>query len=373
MNYTALDFGCQGRRFPATLPVVPRLIALTVAPAIVFAAVLNAQVSTPPHGTVDIVRVHGASLEGNLEGDSPDRQVSVYLPPSYQGDRARRYPVVYLLHGYTDTDDRWFGRVRHFIDVPAVADRALAAGVREMIIVMPNAYTRYQGSMYSSSLTTGDWETFVARELVAYVDAHYRTIANRMSRGLAGHSMGGYGTLRIGMKHPDVFSSIYALSACCLMLNERLFAAGGAPSPAEAIGSFEEFEKADFGTKAQFASAAAWSANPSRPPFFFDLPTRNGQLQPLVVAKWAANAPLAMVEQYVSNLRQLTSIAFDAGDKDTSIAETSRTLDAMFTSYKLPHVFEIYDGNHVNHIADRVEQQVLPFFAKHLAAAPGAP
>ena len=80
-----------------------------------------------------------------------------------------------------------------------------------------------------------------------------------------------------------------------------------------------------------------------------------------------------MVDQYLSNLKQLTSIAFDAGDKDTAIAATSRTLDAMLTSYKLPHVFEIYDGNHVDHIAVRVEQYVLPFFAKHFAAAPGTP
>jgi S-formylglutathione hydrolase len=350
-----------------------QLLTLTLAAAIVFASVIRAQVSAPPRGTVAIISVHGALLEGNLEGDSPNRQVSVYLPPSYQRDGARRYPVVYLLHGYTDTDDRWFGRVQHFIDVPAVADRVFAAGVREMIIVMPNAYTRYQGSMYSSSLTTGDWENFIARELVAYIDSHYRTIPNRMSRGLAGHSMGGYGTLRIGMKHPDVFSSMYALSACCLTLNERLFTAGTASPPTEAISSFEEFEKADFGTKAQFASAAAWSANPATPPFFLDLPTRNGQSQPLIVAKWAANAPLAMVDQYLSNLKQLTSIAFDAGDKDTAIAATSRMLDAMLTSYKLPHVFEIYDGNHVSHIADRVEQHVLPFFAKHFAAAPGTP
>jgi S-formylglutathione hydrolase len=346
-------------------------LLMTLAVAIVLASVIHAQVSAPPRGTVAVISVHGAFLEGNLEGDSPDRQVSVYLPPSYQRDGARRYPVVYLLHGYTDTDDRWFGRVQHFIDVPAVADRVFAAGVREMIIVMPNAYTRYQGSMYSSSLTTGDWENFIVRELVAYIDSHYRTIPNRTSRGLAGHSMGGYGTLRIGMKHPDVFSSMYALSACCLMLNERLFTAVTASPPTEGISSFEEFEKADFGTKAQFASAAAWSANPARPPFFFDLPTRNGQSQPLIVAKWAANAPLAMVDQYLSNLKQLTSIAFDAGDKDTAIAATSRMLDAMLTSYKLPHVFEIYDGNHVNHIADRVEQHVLPFFAKHFAAAPG--
>jgi S-formylglutathione hydrolase FrmB len=85
-----------------------------------------------------------------------------------------------------------------------------------MIVVMPNGFSLHKGSMYSSSVTTGDWETFIARDLVSYVDGHYRTIADRTSRGLAGHSMGGYGTLRIGMKRPDVFSSLYSLSACCL-------------------------------------------------------------------------------------------------------------------------------------------------------------
>jgi len=351
----------------------PLVLTLTLVLAILFVPVISAQISGAPHGTVDVIKVHGVSLEGNLEGDSPYRQVSIYLPPSYSRDGARRYPVIYLLHGYTDTDDRWFGRVPHFIDVPAVANRAFAAGVHEMMIVMPNAYTRYQGSLYSASLATGDWENFIARELVAYVDTHYRTLPDRMSRGLAGHSMGGYGTLRIGMKYPDVFSSIYALSACCMMLNDRLFAETGTPSPAEAISTFEEFEKADFGTKAQFASAAAWSANPAKPPFFLDLPTRNGQAQPLIVAKWSANAPLAIVDQYLHNLKQLRSIAFDAGDKDTAIASTTRTLDSMLTSYGLPHVFEIYDGNHVNHIADRVELHVLPFFSDNLAATRGSP
>src|SRR5262245_53526165 len=167
------------------------LPALTLA---VLIPVVRAQGPAAPHGKVDVVTVHGTSLEGNLERDSPDRQVSIYLPPGYQRDTARRYPVMYLLHGYTDTDDRWFGRVKHFIDVPAVADRAIAAGAGEMLIVMPNAYTRFQGSMYSASVVIGDWETFIARDLVAYVDSHYRTIASRAGRGLAGHSMGGYGT-----------------------------------------------------------------------------------------------------------------------------------------------------------------------------------
>ena len=98
------------------------------------------------------------------------------------------------------------------------ADKDIAAGtMREMILVNPDAFTKYSGSMYSSSPTTGDWESYIADDLVSYVDKHYRTIANRMSRGLGGHSMGGYGTIRIGMKRPDVFSSLYIMSACCLM------------------------------------------------------------------------------------------------------------------------------------------------------------
>lgn len=316
-----------------------------------------------PHGKVERIKVYGKALEGNLEGDSPDREVSIYLPPSYATERNRRYPVIYLLHGFTDRDDLWFEK-QHFINVPTVADKALANGSsREMIIVMPNAYTAYQGSMYSRSLTTGDWETFVARDLVSYIDSHYRTIPDAASRGLAGHSMGGYGTVRIGMKNPDVFSSLYILSPCCMAAN-----LSPKPSPkAEAIHSPADLEHADFGTKAALASAAAWSPDPKNPPLFLDLPYKGDELQPDVIAKWAANAPLAMIDQYIGNLRKLHAIAMDAGDKDEPIATTVRTLDRILTSYDVPHSFAIYPGNHVSGIAERVETKTLPFFSKNLS------
>jgi enterochelin esterase-like enzyme len=314
-----------------------------------------------PHGTVERIQVHGKGLEGNLEGDSPDRDVAVYLPPSYQKARARRYPVIYLLHGFTDDVDHWWGVKQHFVSVPAVMDRALAAGVREMIVVMPNAFTRYQGSMYSNSATTGDWEDYVAGELVAYVDAHYRTIASPAGRGLAGHSMGGYGALRIGMKHPEVYSSLYLLSPCCM-------AAGAVrPNPrAEAIRDPDEVAQADFFTKAAFASAAAWSPNPKNPPLFLDLPYRNGQVLPAIAAKWEANAPLAMIDQYISNLRRYKAIAMDAGAKDHPIVDTVLALDKVLRDYGIPHVAETYEGNHIDHIAERLEKKVLPFFAASL-------
>ena len=223
---------------------------------------LSAATGTAPaqtggaHGTIERIKVHGKSLEGNLEGDSPDRDVSIYFPPSYKTATNRRYPVVYFLHGYTDSDDRWFGLVKSFVNLPAAVDQSIVNGAREMIVVMPNAYTRYAGSMYSSSVVTGDWEQYITKDLVGYIDSHYRTIPNRASRGLAGHSMGGYGTMRIGMKYPEVFSAIYALSPCCMIPNMK---PAPGPSKAEAIQTIEEFNKADFGTKAQFASAAVWS------------------------------------------------------------------------------------------------------------------
>ena len=157
-------------------------------------------------GSIERIHVHGGSLEGNLEGDSPDRDVAVYLPPSYAGHPHARYPVLYLLHGYGRVIDTWVP----FIDLPGGADRDIAAGTaKEMIVVMPDANTLYGGSMYSSSPTTGDWEGFITQDLVQYIDGHYRTIATRGSRGLAGHSMGGYGVWRIAMKHPELYAAIY--------------------------------------------------------------------------------------------------------------------------------------------------------------------
>lgn len=339
------------------------------------AVLVFAQTGAPPEkGHFERIKVHGKSLEGNLEGDSPDRDVSVYLPPSYASERNRRYPVVYLLHGYTNSDEGWFGPgvksafLSAGTTLPAVADQAIASGAaREMILVMPNAYTVYQGSMYSSSPTTGDWETYITRDLVSYIDSHYRTIAERASRGLAGHSMGGYGTIRLAMKYPGVFSSLYILSACCLTANLNPRPAGLAA--AEAIHSRADLAHANRGAMTMLAEAAAWSPDPKNPPFFFDLPSKDGQIQADVVARWVANAPLAMIDQYLPNLRKYDAIAMDVGDKD-GLAASNRRLSDVLTEFGITHTFETYDGDHTNRIAARMEMKVLPFFSKHLAFSP---
>jgi S-formylglutathione hydrolase len=333
------------------------------------AAVLLASLSSiscaPLMGHFERIKVLGPSLQGNLSGDDALRDVSVYLPPSYESNPDRRYPVIYLLHGYTDSDERWFGLAgRHFVHVPNAVDDAWRNGASEMIIVMPNAFTRFQGSMYSNSVVTGDWESYVAKDLVAYIDNHYRTIADRDSRGLAGHSMGGYGTMRIGMKYPEVFAALYAMSPCCMGANLHPSVEQYAESLA--ITSDEQLRAASFGGKAAFASAAVWSPNPDNPPFYVDLPVANGEVQEDVVAKWVANAPLVFVHQYIPQLKSFEEIYIDAGDRDYGIADTVREMDAILTTYGVKHWSEIYSGDHVDGIHERITAHLMPMFSEVL-------
>jgi len=231
-----------------------------------------------------------------------------------------------------------------------------------MIVVLPDSKTVHNGSMYSSSVTTGDFERFIAHDLVAYIDAHYRTLANRASRGLAGHSMGGYGATRIGMKYPEVFGNVYIMSPCCLAARGT-----GPGNPAndkalEAVKTPADSAGLPFGLRAQLASAAAWSPNPKNPPLYLDLPTKDGLVQQEVLAKWAANAPLAFVDQYIGNLRQYRAIAIDVGDQDGLRAGAGK-LHEILDSYGIANTFEIYSGTHTSAVADRFQNHVMPFFS----------
>jgi S-formylglutathione hydrolase FrmB len=258
---------------------------------------------------VERIKIHGQALEGNLEGDVVDRDAIVFLPPSYNQRRARRYPVVYALPGYSIGAEQWTQEIH----VPQTIEGAFAKGAHEMIVVLPDSKTVHNGSMYSSSVTTGDFERYVARDVVSYIDAHYRTIAMRESRGLVGHSMGGYGATRIGMKHADVFGSLYVMSPCCLSPRGagggRGAAAPNATANEEALAAVKtmaDSAKLPFALRTQLASAAAWSPNPKNPPLYLDLPIGDGQQA--VLAKWAANAPLAFIDQYIPGLRRYRAI-----------------------------------------------------------------
>ncbi len=348
-------------------------ITLAVSP------LLQAQVQTivPPvvpgakPVAVENIKVHGTYLEGNLEGDAVDRDVLVYLPPSYQKDKHRRYPVVYALHGYSIGAEQW----SHEIHVPQTIEGGIAQGAKEFIVVLPDSKTVYHGSMYSSSVTTGDFENFVAHDVVNYIDAHYRTIPERASRGLVGHSMGGYGATRIGMKHADVFGALYIMSPCCLSPMT-----GGGPVPPEkrkemAIANEGKIAQAkspeDAATlmpgfaAAVLAQAAAWAPDPKNPPLYLDLPTKDGEPVPEIQAKFAANAPLAFIDQYIGGFKKYRAISIDVGDQDGLRTDTGKLHDVL-DKYGITHSFEIYPGTHTSAVADRFQNHVMPFFSKNL-------
>jgi S-formylglutathione hydrolase FrmB len=356
-----------------------QFIACAITLAVASGSWLSAQVQTivpevvsgAKPVTVEHIKIHGAALEGNLEGDAVDRDAIVFLPPSYEKDKKRHYPVVYALHGYSIGAEQW----SHEIHVPQTIEGAFAKGSREVIVVLPDSKTVYNGSMYSSSATTGDFENYIARDVVAYMDAHYRTIPNRQSRGLVGHSMGGYGASRIGMKHPEVFGALYIMSPCCMSPM-----AGGGPGPADqmkarAIASEKKVAEAkspaDLAAQspgfaaAQYATAAAWAPDPKNPPLYFDLPTKDGVPQPDIVAKFTANSPLSFVDQYIGNLKQYRAIAMDVGDQDGLRFDATK-LHTIFDSYGIANSFEIYSGTHTSAVADRFQNHVMPFFSKNL-------
>lgn len=324
-------------------------------------------------GVIHRDSVPAPALRNNMVGDPHWDRVSIYLPPSYSRAPSRRYPVLYFLHGF-DADDRALikGAYQN-LDIRLSMDSLIREGaIEEMIVVMPNARNAYNGSFYTNSPVTGNWEQFIVRDLVSYVDRKYRTLTTRKARGIAGHSMGGYGALRIAMRHPETFSAVYALSAYGLAFTdsvEGMYQKNW--RAALALRSWEDYRKAGFITDLLMAFGAANAPDFQNPPFYVSLPyIASGDslvLDHQIARRWSAR-PLEMVPEYVASLRRL-SIAFDAGTMDAfkDIPVRARALDALLSSLKVPHSFELYEGGHGDQIRARIETKMLPFFSRVLA------
>jgi enterochelin esterase-like enzyme len=349
--------------FRAPIAVLAVLLAGMAAPA-------AAQVKTdqPPlvegakPAVMERVTVHSPSIEGNLEGNSADRNVIVVLPPSYRANPGRRYPVVYALHGYWIGAEQWIQEIH----MPQVAEGAFAKGVPEMIVVLPDSKTLHWGSVYSSSPTTGDFENFVAKDVVAYIDGHYRTIPRREARGLVGHSMGGYGATRIGMKHADTFGALYIMSPGGLEARPIQLPEKDAIAALHRLSTPDEVAAVEFPARGLLAMSSAWSPNPNKSPLYADLPfDKDGNPDEQVLRRWSANSPLGMLDQYVSSLRRYAAIGLDIGNQDRT-ADIEK-LHARLLEYGIENSLEIYEGDHTNRLGFRFQDHVLPFFGKHLS------
>ena len=330
-------------------------------------------------GQVVIERFESAVLKGNPAGDPARRDVPVYLPPSYATDPTRRFPVVYVLAGYT-------GRGRTLLNdnpwSPSLDDRLDAlidsGRMREMIVVMPDAFTRYGGSQYMDSGATGRYGTHIAEELVGHVDGAYRTMPGRAHRGVVGKSSGGYGALSLAMRHPGVFGAVACHSGdmyfeYCYLPDVPRFAAevmraGGILPWLGAFHAKRQKKHEDLELLNILAMAAAYSPDPAEPlgiALPVDLAT--GRFRDDVWRRWLDSDPLRMIERHADALRDLKLLFLDCGDRDEFHLNIGLALFAgRLTELGIRHEHERYDDGHMN-VSYRYEVS-LPKIAVALGA-----
>ena len=325
-------------------------------------------------GKIIVETINSPALR-NTGGENPVRSVTIYVPPGYD-QTTNRYPVIYYLHGFTQSDSSTIA----FDHFDQLLDKAIATGkIRPTIVVLPNEYTLYRGSIYTNSSLTGNWADFTAKDLVEYVDKHYRTIANKDSRGITGYSMGGSGAIKLGMLFPDTFSVVYGISPVPLVIVGEYGANFEGWRSIQQIKTREELintkSLTDFFANILVANGRAFSPNPSKPPFYCDLPfTYQGDsllTDYKVLELWNKNMPFEMVENYSDNLKKLRALKFDWGRNDefAVVRLGCEMFNQKLEAIGVNHYAEEYIGTHGSKIFTedgRVLNEMLPFFDTYL-------
>ena len=324
--------------------------------------------------------VHGRSLENNTLGFSVDREVNVYLPSSYTSETERHYPVIYILHGITDPLTAWtvpwsddevdYGTIQNLMD------RGVDAGLlQETILVLFDARTPFFGCHYVNSPVKGNWQDFIITDLVTYVDSNFRTLNQRESRGIMGHSMGGYGSIRTGLDRPDVFSAVYGLSSSLLGWGGDLTASNPAFRILASEADLSDHIESNFYVGAIIGVSQAFSPNSGRSPYYADFPFKisGNEVVPNEPAhsRWESNFLANRIDTYLAQPIRLNGLRFDVGffDQFTHIPPTSRALSDALNDNGVEHTFEMYNGDHRNRLwgeSGRLYSEVLPYFSRLL-------
>jgi S-formylglutathione hydrolase FrmB len=260
-----------------------------------------------------LISVVGARAQSGLLKESQhvkstllgkDIAYSVYLPPNYDASN-RRYPVLYLLHGYTDNETGW----TQFGEADRIADNSIRSGeAAPMIIVMPDAGVTWYVNSYDGKVK---YEDFFVKEFIPYIDATYRTRANKSYRAVAGLSMGGYGTLIMATKHPELFSAAAPLSAG--VFEDEAIVNGDDNMWGNVLGNI-------YGKK--------------------ELSGKNR-----LTEHYYKNSILKIIE--TGNADELKKVRYyvDCGDKDFLIKGNMALHEAMIDK-KIPHEFRVREGAH---------------------------
>ena len=317
-------------------------------------------------GTLVTDSVSSPGLASNVVGDHAVRQLLVYLPASYRRDPARRYPVLYLLHGATSTPDEWLNGTYQGLNLQLTLDSLMAAGaIPEFIVAMPNADNALGAGWYANSSATGNWEDFVVEDLVHHMDRRYRTDAIAARRALVGHSMGGFGALAMGFRHPDVFGFVYAISPCCIGFVGALASSGPAWP---ALAAITRWQDAPGGVRLVLGMAAALDGNRSDPRLFDELPFRseNGATvpNPAAEAHWLAGMPPDLAAAMVRRGDRAPVLHLEAGSREPGILDGIGLLRNRLDSLGIPYSEATFIGGHIDRVRDRFTRQMLPAVGK---------
>ena len=338
---------------------------------ILLASPLSAQAGAASSQIVERV-IHSSNFAGNRIGVSPDRKLIVYLPPGY--DRSgKRYPVLYYFPSPLDTYRALFDKS----GAQALFDRAIARGtIGGFILVSVDMTTPLGASWFVDSPVTGNWDSFAAGELVPYVDANFRTIATRDARGLVGHHMGAYGAIRVGMRHADIFGSLYGMNPVGSGSGVQVMYSRPNWDLLEHATSLDEVKKDGF--SAIFTSIfQAHLPNPDKPPLYADLPVHHENGKLVVDSRRTARLRDSffleeMVPQYADNLKSLRGFKFDWSRNDGiwDHVFSAHALTHKLNEFGVPHESEEYNGlwdsDPYWSPEGRMMSDVLPFFQQHL-------
>jgi hypothetical protein len=287
------------------------------------------------------------NIAHNKTGIDPARKVLVYLPAGYESS-SQRYPVIYFLPNPFEDSYRFDFDHR---DAHGLFDQAIAAGVIEkFILVAVDMNTPLGSSWYVNSPATGNWEDFVIQELVPYIDANLKTLPNRNSRGIAGIFIGGYGAIRFGMRHPDVFGSVYAMHPVGTGTGVGLSAAIPKWDILSNAKSMDDVMK-DGGTRIFTTMFQAHLPNPEKPPLYIDLLAHHEQGQLIIDAKlmerFRNNFYLeTMIGKYADNLNSLRGFKFDWNRSDANYDHVfaNQAFTRKLREYGIAHQAEEYNG-----------------------------
>lgn len=336
---------------------------------VTFCILLTSLVAIAQEGKIVTATVHSASLEGNLFGDSPDRAVGIYLPPSYDKELDTYYPVFYLLHGYGGD----YNNASAYEILRSSMESWLKSGkVKEMILVMPNSNNRLYGSQYTNSVTTGNWGDYIAKDLVSYIDTKYRTLQQRESRAIAGHSMGGSGAMRMGLRYPEVFSCMGGISGDYSMEDYINFCDKELLAQASTMKDWNQLNRSSISVREAMSWCAAFVPNPNNPPFYCDFPFVYNDAGEIVKNQEAYDKLLEHdilynVDDNINTFLSMRAIYMDCGTNDEyGLITHARKLHDKLNAYNINHVYNEFSGGHGDNLVGRIGN-VLEVFSKAIA------